>query len=357
MSGALARLRARARATALFPACGLGEAMARMGFVQADPIRAPARAQDLILRHRVKGYRAGDLDRAYARLGLEEDFLYAYGFMPGPVRALLHPRPGPAGAVYAPEGLAAAVLAAVRRGGIVHPRDLEAEFGRDRTVNGWGGFSKATTQALDALRHHGLVRVAGRRDGIRVYEAAEAVAGPVAGRAEALVLLVAGLLAPVSPVGLGGALGLMVRRNPGLGAPGPVVAGLVRSGALESTVVEGETYLWPAGGAAGEPRRDVRLLAPFDPLVWDRRRFLHLWGWEYRFEAYTPPARRRLGYYAMPLLWGDAVIGWANVRVAGGRAVVEPGFACRAPRAAAFWRALEAEVARFERFMGGPTAS
>jgi uncharacterized protein YcaQ len=44
----------------------------------------------------------------------------------------------------------------------------------------------------------------------------------------------------------------------------------------------------------GEPGRDVRFLAPFDPIVWDRRRFELFWGWPYRFEAYTPPRTRRL---------------------------------------------------------------
>jgi len=43
----------------------------------------------------------------------------------------------------------------------------------------------------------------------------------------------------------------------------------------------------------------VRLLAPFDPLVWNQRRFEHLWGWTYRFEACTPLVQRRFGYYAM----------------------------------------------------------
>jgi hypothetical protein len=50
----------------------------------------------------------------------------------------------------------------------------------------------------------------------------------------------------------------------------------------------------------------------------ERRRFEHLWGWSYRFEAYTPAGRRVRGYYAMSLLWGDRVIGWANVSVASG---------------------------------------
>ena len=54
----------------------------------------------------------------------------------------------------------------------------------------------------------------------------------------------------------------------------------------------------------------MRLLAPFDPIVWDRRRFELLWGWPYRFEAYTPVAKRKLGYYALPLLWRDRV--WAG---------------------------------------------
>ena len=52
----------------LFPPTTLKRALHKMGFVQADPIRAPARAQDLILRHRVNGYRAGDLERRYATL-------------------------------------------------------------------------------------------------------------------------------------------------------------------------------------------------------------------------------------------------------------------------------------------------
>jgi hypothetical protein len=52
-----------------------------MGFVQADPICAPARAQDLILRHQVKSYHAGDLERRYATLDIEEDCFITYGFV------------------------------------------------------------------------------------------------------------------------------------------------------------------------------------------------------------------------------------------------------------------------------------
>ena len=86
----LADLRRRAVGGSLVPPMTLGRAIAALGFVQADPIRAPARAQDLILRHRVRDYRAGDLERRFPRLGLEEDFLYAYGFMPRDTARLLH---------------------------------------------------------------------------------------------------------------------------------------------------------------------------------------------------------------------------------------------------------------------------
>src|SRR6185369_7468723 len=164
-------LRRYAVARTLFKPTTLARAIDKLGFVQADPIRAPARAQDLILRHRVAGYRAGDLERRFAGLGLEEDFLYAYGFMPRETYRLLHPRTMTDRWGVADE-FATRVLDFVRERGPTHPTDLAEQFGRDRAVNGWGGFSKATTRALQSLHYHGLLRVVGRRDGIRLYEAA-----------------------------------------------------------------------------------------------------------------------------------------------------------------------------------------
>ena len=74
-------LRRFAVSRSLFPPATLEDAVERMGFVQADPIRAPARAQDLTLRPRVAGYRAGDLEARYATLPIEEDFFINYGFV------------------------------------------------------------------------------------------------------------------------------------------------------------------------------------------------------------------------------------------------------------------------------------
>lgn len=353
-------MRKRAMRGSLFAPVGLARAIGALGFVQADPIRAPARAQDLILRHRVADYRAGDLERRFARLGLEEDFLHVYGFMGPETARLVHPRQHPESpdGAYPPSGLAADVLEFVRANGPAHPQDLATRFGAERAPNGWGGFSKATTRALESLHYYGMLRVAHRRDGIRVYEAAPPRPEPLAPaeRLRALVLVVARLLAPVSEQSLRSAVGAVTRRATGLRGGPSAVQALLRSGELESCEVDGERYLWPADMrvARTEAPRRVRFLAPFDPIVWDRRRFEHLWGWAYRFEAYTPPAKRQLGYYAMPLLWGQAVIGWANVTVIAGRLDVTAGFIGAPPSETAFRTAFDAEVARMEAFLALP---
>jgi len=86
--------------------------------------------------------------------------------------------------------------------------------------------------------------------------------------------------------------------------------------------------------------------------LWDRDRFDLLWGWPYRFEAYTPAPKRKLGYYAMPLLWRDRVVGWANLSVEKGRLKSEFGYVeSRAPYDRAFKRELEAELDRMRSFL------
>ena len=122
-------------------------------------------------------------------------------------------------------------------------------------------------------------------------------------------------------------------------------------------MIGGHTWYWPTGEVipGGDAPDTVRLLAPFDPVVWDRRRFELLWNWAYRFEAYTPEPKRKLGYYALPLLWRDQVIGWGNLAVQDGRLVPELGYvAGRAPHEPAFAPALADELARMTAFLGLP---
>ncbi len=101
-----------------------------------------------------------------------------------------------------------------------------------------------------------------------------------------------------------------------------------------------------------EPPDDtVRLLSPFDPIVWDRGRFEILWGWAYRFEAYTPLPKRKLGYYALPMLWRDRVIGWANLSVRDGMLRSDVGYVRAKPSDRAFSRQLDAELDRMRVFL------
>ena len=84
----------------------------------------------------------------------------------------------------------------------------------------------------------------------------------------------------------------------------------------------------------------------------DRDRFELLWGWTYRFEAYTPAPKRKLGYYAMPLLWRDRVIGWANLAVKNGELDCNLGYIESPPSDPTFKRELAAEIDRMRAFLG-----
>jgi hypothetical protein len=129
---------------------------------------------------------------------------------------------------------------------------------------------------------------------------------------------------------------------------------------LPQALVDGVLWLWPDGENPASRRHAtraqadvVRLLAPFDPIVWDRRRFGLLWGWDYRFEAYTPAPKRVRGYYALPLLWRDQVIGWGNLAVQAGVLVPDIGFVSGQPPAdAGFAAALDDELQRISQFLG-----
>jgi hypothetical protein len=342
-------LRRQAVAATFFRPGTLRQAVERMGFVQADPIQAPARAQDLILRHRVKNYRVGDLERHYQRLGLEEDRFYAHGFMPRSIWRLLHPR------IEKPlspmEKRVLEVATARKR---IHPTDLEIHFGREVASNGWGGRSKATTLALHSLHYRGFLRVAGRVRGIRTYEVVSQrrdELDPI-DRFRQLALAIASALGPLSERSLRAALFFLGHRGPALKALRSVVPTLIASEELASATVDGVRYLWVAKRIPQKTPNDVvRFLCPFDPLVWDRRRFEEFWGWQYRFEAYVPAAKRTLGYYALPLLWQDDVIGWVNASNQGGKLTVEPGFKKPKPRERAFRAEFQAEVARLEAFL------
>lgn len=358
-------LRRFAVARSLFKPTTLKRALARLGFVQADPIRAPARAQDLILRHRVKNYCAGDLERLYPTLGIEEDFFIVYGFLTKPVQALMHPRanagvpaegsnPWPA----ARKKRAQLLLEFVQERGAIHPREAAGYFSHGTVRNYWGGSSNATTHLLEAMHYRGMLRVAQRHGGVRIYAAHRHGAEPAdaaerLARIDALVDVAVRIYAPL---------------------PAPCLSDLVRrlrfavpqwrselkdalqrvKRRLSHARVDGVDWYWPAEEDVTrfEPPDTVRFLTPFDPVVWDRDRFELLWGWRYRFEAYTPASKRKLGYYAMPLLWRERVIGWANVSVEKEGLKSDFGYVdSRSSSDRSFKRELEAELDRMRSFL------
>src|SRR5450432_3678993 len=121
-------LRRYAVTRTLFKPTTLMRAIEKLGFVQADPIRAPARAQDLTLRHRVNGYHAGDLERRYPKLRVDEDFFVNYGFLPRRHHDLMHPRIARKKLTPTQGKRAEAILAFVRERGVVHPHEVDAHF-------------------------------------------------------------------------------------------------------------------------------------------------------------------------------------------------------------------------------------
>jgi len=356
MDPTLDDLRRYAVARTLFAPTTLPRAIARLGFVQADPIRAPARAQDLTLRHRVRDYRAGDLERRYPRLAVEEDFFVNYGFLPCSTQALMHPRTARTAWPAARRRQAEAVLAFVRERGQVHPREVDAHFQHGKTRNWFGGSSNASTQLLDGMHYRGMLRIAARVGGVRVY-AERPAHEPAAPDAvlDALVDVVVRQYAPLPARSLSELVARLQYAVPQW-ADRRAAALMRAKQRLAHAQVAGALWYWPADenprSRRHEPTDTVRLLAPFDPIVWDRRRFELLWGWAYRFEAYTPAARRVRGYYALPLLWRDRVVGWANLSWRDGVLSHTLGYvAASAPGEAGFARALDDELARLRRFL------
>jgi uncharacterized protein YcaQ len=107
----------------------------------------------------------------------------------------------------------------------------------------------------------------------------------------------------------------------------------------------------------GEPAPSVTFLAPLDPIVWDRRLLRNLFGFEYRWEIYVPESRRRHGYYVLPVLFGDRIVGrieprlerrTRSLRIAG--VWFESGFAPM--EAPGFVPALQECLAAYSAFVG-----
>ncbi len=231
------------------------------------------------------------------------------------------------------------VLAFVRQHGRTRPRDVRAHFDHGR-IKRWGGDLNVSAHLLEGLHYRGLLRVERREAGTRVYEAIEHPPqddGPEARleRAGRLLDMVVQLYAPLPAGSLTYLCRLLRNGVPHLAAEVRQVQEHARSRYAHARV-DGLLWFWPQGEKPAAARHAVderlRFLAPFDPVVWDRRRFQAFWGWEYKLEAYVADHKRRMGHYPMPMLWGEQMLGWANLKVVDGRLRARAGL--RRPAAA-----------------------
>jgi uncharacterized protein len=307
------------------------EAVRRMSVLQLDTISVVARSPYLVLFSRLGAYEPTWLDELLANRALFEYWAHEASLLPIEDYGLLRHRmlePHGMGWKYRSEWVAGHahvlehVVAYIRENGAVRSADFE------RTADGeagWWGW-KPEKRALEYLLTAGELMVARRQSFQRVYDLRERVHPawsdellPSRGEADRQLVLRA-----VDALGITQARWVadyyrMNRRT----TPG-IVRDLVGDGELVEARVDGwddVAIMHPAhldhaeAAATGELVPTLTtLLSPFDPLVWDRERARVMFGFDYRLECYTPAAKRRYGYYVLPLLRRGALVGRADCK-------------------------------------------
>src|SRR3712207_3314333 len=298
-----------------------------MGVLQIDSIAVVARSPYLVLWSRLGPYDPFWLDELLAEGALFEYWSHAASFIPiedyGLYRRfMLEGREKSRAWMSAHPEEIARVLARVREGGEVR----SAEFARtDGRAGGWWEW-KPEKRALEHLFAAGELMISRRDPNFhRVYDLRERVLERAAPGWDDVLAPPYEEVQQALALGAVRALGVAVARwvpdyfrTPKRGVAG-LLDELANEGRLLLTQIEGweePAYVNPdnAGLAeaavSGELSSSITtLLSPFDPVVWDRARALELFGFEYRIEVYTPAARRRYGYYSLPILHHGALVG------------------------------------------------
>jgi uncharacterized protein len=360
---------------------GVLEVFRRFGSIQFDPIDVAGRTHDLMLHARVAGYDPAWCDELYERREIFEAYNKGLSFVLASefpwFRARLRPTP-PRVIAENPE-VAERVLERIRAEGPLSSRDFERERG---STTDWFGMPTNTVRALlEAYTLTGVLGLARRDGNRRYYDLLER-------------LLPAKLLRRDVPLpeqlrhklhsryrahgllGIGGGGDIFGGLGPAKpdprwpGHPGrtSLREELVENGDLVPVEVEGvrgkRFVLRDEVGlleAPPEPPPSVAFLPPFDPLVWDRGLLGSLFAFDYVWELFHPPAKRRWGWYVLPILFRDRFVGRIEPRIdrAAGRVQVlglwwEEGFEPK--RADGFVDAMRDALDAYRRFAGADSA-
>jgi len=320
------------------------EVFRRFGSIQFDPIDVAGRTHDLMLHARVADYDPSWCDQFYEQREIFEAFNKGLSFVLASefpwFRARL--RSSPPQVIAENSAVAARVLERVRAEGPLSSLDFERERGN---TTDWFGIPTNTVRALlEAYTLTGVLGLA-RRDGKRRYYdllerllPEELLRQDVPLREQLRHKLHSryrahGLLGVGGGGDIFGGLGPAKPDPRWPGHPGRTALReeLVEDGDLVPVDVEGvrgkRFVLRDEVGlleAAPEPPASVAFLPPFDPLVWDRGLLGSLFEFEYVWELFHPPARRRWGWYVLPIVFRDRFVGRIEPRIdrAGGRVEV-----------------------------------
>ena len=325
----------------------------RTGVLQVDSVNVLQRAHFMPLYSRIGPYDVDLLRRAQHGTArrprrLVEYWAHVQALMPVELWPLMRHRMEKYRAERGKWGFTAdaslepRVLDAVRDRGPVTARDLEDDFSTGpRTKEHWGWNWSEARKVLDYLYLVGDVAVAGRNSQFEVvYDVPERVlpasvlAAPTPTPQEAVTELVR-RAARSHGVASGPCLAdyyrLRLQPTPGKASVKVAIDELVESGELAPVAVQGwkrQAYLHRD---ARLPRRVAArtLLSPFDPLVWERARAEALFDFFYRIEIYVPAEKRVHGYYVLPFLLGDRLVGRVDLKAdrATGRLLVQGAFA------------------------------
>ena len=316
----------------------------RLGSLQFDPLEVAGRNHDLVLQARIAGYRREITDELlYGRRLLFETYNKSLNLLP--TRELPYYRiswertdAGQSAQLLAEQApLAEKILAEITAQG---PR-CSGDFEREAAIEWWWGPTSAVRAVLEALSVSGRLSLARRQGNRRYYDLterlypADLLATKVPEREQIRHKVLSrfrghGLLGGTGSaevwLGTGKASARPELRHELLDR-GEIVAATVEGLRGERYVVadelpllaqaEREVAAESAGGPArpGDAEPGCTFLAPLDPLLWDRGVLGPLYGFEYKWEVYTPAAKRRWGYYVLPILFGDRLVGRIEPRI------------------------------------------